>query len=121
MRDGPTRAAKKGSTFASNPYDDFYYYTGFGPFRGKNRGEIGGGEDNKTIEGSTGQNNNLSDDKQVICIDEVDNNKDEKNTEVAHMDKKNNKVADDNGNKKDNNRRKRKRKPVKARSLLSIM
>ncbi|KAL5766245.1 hypothetical protein ACOSP7_016862 [Xanthoceras sorbifolium] len=133
VRHGQTRAAKKVSTSASNPYDDFYYYTGFGPYRGKNRGEIGGGEANKTMEGSTGQNNNFSDDKQVICIgdevdnnkdeknDEVDNNKDEKNDEVAHMDKKNNEVADDDGNKKDNNRRKRKRKPVKARSLLSIM
>ncbi|PPS15592.1 hypothetical protein GOBAR_AA04986 [Gossypium barbadense] len=56
-RRGRARAAKKGSSSASNPYE-FYYYSGFGPSWGRRRG----GEMRKNIiEGKEVENNSSAD------------------------------------------------------------
>ncbi|KAE8727531.1 Syntaxin of plants 71 [Hibiscus syriacus] len=106
------RASKKGSSSASNPYE-FYYYSGFGPSWGKKR--RGGDEvkgirkinriDPKEVENNgsviTSQNNSaLSSSSQIHDNEEFDYVDDDEN--------------EDSG-------KKRMRKPIKARSLKSLM
>ncbi|KAF2291145.1 hypothetical protein GH714_020344 [Hevea brasiliensis] len=111
-RRGRAKAAKKGSSSSSNPYE-FYYYSGFGPLWGKRRGDRG--EGNKSgvkeieINGitigdiSTTQNTTPSSTPSPI----------EHHEEFDYVDE------DDSDN--SDSGKKRMRKPVKARSLKSLM
>ncbi|XVF73149.1 hypothetical protein PTKIN_Ptkin12aG0178400 [Pterospermum kingtungense] len=119
-RRGRARTAKKGSKSASNPYE-FYYYSGFGPLWGKRRGGGSGGEisRNNIIEEAkegencsaiTTQNNTTPSSSSRINdnegFDYVDDDDDEEEEE-----------DDENGD----SGKKRMRKPIKARSLKSLM
>ncbi|GKU96774.1 hypothetical protein SLEP1_g9968 [Rubroshorea leprosula] len=117
-RRGRPRSVKRGSSSTnSNPYE-FYYYSGFGPSWGKRRGERGGGvgevisnNDTKEVEhngtSSTHQNNTSS-----SSSSQINGNTEE----FDFMDDE-----DDEEYEEDDGRRKRMRKPVKARSLKSLM
>ncbi|XP_065864215.1 uncharacterized protein [Euphorbia lathyris] len=100
-RRGRAKAAKKGkSNSASNPYE-FYYYSGFGPLWGKRRG----GEimtKAPEIDGITRNTTSSSVDhfEDLDFLDEDDDDEDSDNGESG---------------------KKRMRKPVKARSLKSLM
>ncbi|XP_030966284.1 putative lysozyme-like protein [Quercus lobata] len=130
------RAAKKGSSSsaaASNPYE-FYYYSGFGPLWGRKRGDRsgggggggGGGEDgNKSTHQEAGAA------KVVAAAENVNNNNNNSvsgatqsstpssssqfdNEEFDYVDDDDEDDGGDSG-------KKRMRKPVKARSLKSLM
>ncbi|KAK3194761.1 hypothetical protein Dsin_026071 [Dipteronia sinensis] len=101
--------AKKGSSSASNPYE-FYYYSGFGPLWGKRRGGDRVNQGKKLLE----ENNSYPDVKTSLSssslidnggLDYVDDFEDDEDDE-------------ENG---DTGKIKRMRKPVKARSLKSLM
>ncbi|KAL4339190.1 hypothetical protein GQ457_08G022730 [Hibiscus cannabinus] len=118
-RRGRDRASGKGPSSASNPYE-FYYYSGFGPSWGKKR-RGGGGKvkgigknhvEQKEVENNgsviTGQNNpavsyssQIDDNEEFDYVDEdEDEDEDEENGDSG---------------------KKRMRKPIKARSLKSLM
>ncbi|KAG8653533.1 uncharacterized protein LOC110616140 isoform X2 [Manihot esculenta] len=117
-RRGRAKATKKGSSSNSNPYE-FYYYSGFGPLWGKRRGDRGEGNKggDKEIESngiisvadiSTPQNTTscvapspIEDLEDFDYVDEDDD--------------------DEEDNQNSDSRKKRVRKPVKARSLKSLM
>ncbi|KAK8650553.1 hypothetical protein V6N13_140185 [Hibiscus sabdariffa] len=122
-RRGRARASGKGPSSASNPYE-FYYYSGFGPSWGKKR--RGGGKvkgigknhvEHKEVENNgsviTAQNNPaLSSSSQIDDNEEFDYaDEDEEEEEEEEED------DDENGD----NGKKRMRKPIKARSLKSLM
>ncbi|XP_044504256.1 uncharacterized protein LOC123224583 isoform X2 [Mangifera indica] len=103
VRRGRARA-KKGSSSSSNPYE-FYYYSGFGPLWGKRRGVDKINEGKKFEDG-----------------DVEDMNKDEKTPSSSQIEDF--EFVDDEDDDDDENgdsRKKRIRKPVKARSLKSLM
>ncbi|GLT79689.1 hypothetical protein SLA2020_511690 [Shorea laevis] len=113
-RRGRPRVTKRGSTSASNPYE-FYYYSGFGPSWGKRRGERGGGEaasKNGTKEAENNSNEVVTTQKKSTSSfsSQIDDN----NEEFDFIDDEDEEDCEDNG-------RKRMRKPVKARSLKSLM
>ncbi|KHN26945.1 hypothetical protein glysoja_031022 [Glycine soja] len=119
-----------GAVESSNPYE-FYYYSGFGPLWGKRRGDRNGGEGSKNssvgVENSTmveskngvgGADDGINDNVASVevgpsvsemehegIIDYVDDDEEEEGEEEG---------VDDSG-------KKRMRKPVKARSLKSLM
>ncbi|KAG5036967.1 hypothetical protein JHK86_017807 [Glycine max] len=124
------KKAAAGAGASSNPYE-FYYYSGFGPLWGKRRGDRNGGEGSKSssvgVENSTmvesengvgGADDGINDNVASVevgpsvsemehegIIDYVDDDEEEEGEEEG---------VDDSG-------KKRMRKPVKARSLKSLM
>ncbi|KAG7025993.1 hypothetical protein SDJN02_12491, partial [Cucurbita argyrosperma subsp. argyrosperma] len=104
----PTRVSKKAVSAAavggSNPYE-FYYYSGFGPQWGKKRQERGGGSSENTMgirsNATTPSEINSAD---LDYVEEEDDDDDEEEED-----------GEGDGGKK------RMRKPVKARSLKSLM
>ncbi|XP_038875417.1 uncharacterized protein LOC120067877 [Benincasa hispida] len=105
----PARSSKKTVSVAaggSNPYE-FYYYSGFGPLWGKKRRERGGEEDSgKSSENTTGIRSNATT-PSPSDVEELDYMEDDDDEEEEN--------GDGDGGKK------RMRKPVKARSLKSLM
>ncbi|KAI3460985.1 hypothetical protein Pfo_017648 [Paulownia fortunei] len=98
---GP-RPKRAPTSTSSNPYE-FYYYSGFGPSWGKKRGQVSkdiGGDTSKNVEHDHELNPSLLSqfDKDIEYID--DENEDEEN---------------------ETSRKKKARKPIKARSLKSLM
>ncbi|KAL0008366.1 hypothetical protein SO802_009868 [Lithocarpus litseifolius] len=122
------RAAKKGSSSASNPYE-FYYYSGFGPLWGRKRGDRsgGGGEDGtKTTHQEAAA--------KVVVVENVNNNNNNNNNSVSVATQSSTPssssqfdneefdyVDDDDEDDGGDSGKKRMRKPVKARSLKSLM
>lgn len=109
-RRGRAKSAKKGSSSSSNPYE-FYYYSGFGPLWGKRRGDkdtVNKNEakdvDNSTVIGSMIPNTTPSSSYSPI----------ENNQGFDYVDEDDDDEEEDSG-------KKRMRKPVKARSLKSLM
>lgn len=109
-RRGRAKSAKKGSSSSSNPYE-FYYYSGFGPLWGKRRGDkdtVNKNEakdvDNSTVIGSMIPNTTPSSSYSPI----------ENNQGFDYVDEDDDEEEEDSG-------KKRMRKPVKARSLKSLM
>ncbi|GMI85914.1 MATERNAL EFFECT EMBRYO ARREST 46, EMBRYO SAC DEVELOPMENT ARREST 8 [Hibiscus trionum] len=109
---GSRRASGKGPSSASNPYE-FYYYSGFGPSWGKKRrggGKVKGINKNHMepkeveINGSviTAQNNSA-----LSYSSQIDDNE-----EFDYVDE---------GEEEEDSGKKRMRKPIKARSLKSLM
>ncbi|XP_021280092.1 major centromere autoantigen B [Herrania umbratica] len=114
-RRGRARAAKKGSSSASNPYE-FYYYSGFGPLWGKRRGGSDrAGEISKDIEAKEVENNSSAITTQnnttPSSSSQIDNDE-----EFDYVDDE-----DDEDDENGDSGKKRMRKPVKARSLKSLM
>ncbi|WCJ22755.1 hypothetical protein M5689_004827 [Euphorbia peplus] len=104
---GRGRPPKKGTTSkASNPYE-FYYYSGFGPLWGKQRG---GGKGR----GAGGGAEIIS---KIAEIDENDENTTSSSDHFDNLDY----LDDDDSENDENVKKKRMRKPVKARSLKSLM
>ncbi|CAJ1950179.1 unnamed protein product [Sphenostylis stenocarpa] len=117
---GAGKKAGMGAGTSSNPYE-FYYYSGFGPSWGKRRGDRNGegsknnivGAENSTLVEAGGGDDNVGSGEVGGSVSEmenevggyVDDDDDEEEEEV---------VEDDGG-------KKRMRKPVKARSLKSLM
>ncbi|GFP82931.1 hypothetical protein PHJA_000436200 [Phtheirospermum japonicum] len=98
---------KKAST-SSNPYE-FYYYSGFGPRWGKKRGEA---YNNTNTAATDSNNNNGSLSKNVEREDEMGDDE-------SHFDEY---EEEEEINNRDNHiGKKRVRKPIKARSLKSLM
>lgn len=96
---GRPRSKKRAAPSLSNP-NEFYYYSGFGPWWGKKRGEVS----KNMNEELNMPKNDLEDDKEASsfeddCLDE-DEDEEEKNENIG---------------------KKRGRKPIKARSLKSLM
>ncbi|CAK7348853.1 unnamed protein product [Dovyalis caffra] len=109
-RRGRAKSFKKGSSSNSNPYE-FYYYSGFGPLWGKRRGDRDGVNknegkdvDNSTVIDSMTQNTTPSTSYSPI----------ENNQEFDYVEEDDDEEEEDSG-------KKRMRKPVKARSLKSLM
>ncbi|XP_057981408.1 uncharacterized protein LOC131166834 [Malania oleifera] len=102
------RPNRKKPLISTNPHE-FYYYSGFGPWWGKKRGGSTGGESNKTTvsEATAGT---------VASFSSQINRTSDKTKDLDF-------VEDDNDDREgnDDGRRKRTRKPVKARSLKSLM
>lgn len=135
-------AAKKAAASpSSNPYE-FYYYSGFGPLWGKRRGGDRNGEASKSSGGGGEGSNSTtvemdmemeeviegSDDVVVVTADDNDNsNSNENNDNVVVVSGKDYGVfdfvddVDDDEEDDDNGGNKRMRKPVKERSLKSLM
>ncbi|KAG8663768.1 uncharacterized protein LOC110621411 isoform X2 [Manihot esculenta] len=111
-RRGRTKASKKGPSSSSNPYE-FYYYSGFGPLWGKRRGEGNkSGVRESEIDGiniatmSSPQNTTPSSTPRIENREEFD-----------YVDD----YDDDEDSENGDSGKKRMRKPVKARSLKSLM
>ncbi|KAG6575189.1 hypothetical protein SDJN02_23919, partial [Cucurbita argyrosperma subsp. argyrosperma] len=107
----PPKASKKAVSAAtgSNPYE-FYYYSGFGPLWGKKRRERGGEDGGKSSENRAGIRSNAtvpSPSPSEMDGEELDYVEEDDDDEVEEKD-------GDGG-------KKRMRKPVKARSLKSLM
>ncbi|GLT46580.1 hypothetical protein SLA2020_203240 [Shorea laevis] len=124
-RRGRPRSVKKGSSSAnSNPYE-FYYYSGFGPLWGKRRGERGGGggevskndtkevDDTKEIDEHNGTTNTHQNNTSSSSSSQINGNTEE----FDFMDDEDEEEYEE----EDDGKRKRMRKPVKARSLKSLM
>ncbi|XP_021641108.2 uncharacterized protein LOC110635919 isoform X2 [Hevea brasiliensis] len=114
VRRGRAKGAKKGSSSSSNPYE-FYYYSGFGPLWGKRRGEGNkSGVKETEIDGisiaavSTSQNTTPS-----STLSPIENHE-----EFDYVDEDDD---DDEDSENADSGKKRMRKPVKARSLKSLM
>ncbi|KAL4599131.1 hypothetical protein ACB092_11G105300 [Castanea dentata] len=128
------RAAKKGSSSASNPYE-FYYYSGFGPLWGRKRGDRsgggGGGEDGTksahqeatakvavAVAGESVNNNNNNNSNNSVSVATPSSTPSSSsqfdNEEFDYVDDEDEDDGGDSG-------KKRMRKPVKARSLKSLM
>ncbi|XP_075646308.1 uncharacterized protein LOC142617365 [Castanea sativa] len=129
------RAAKKGSSSASNPYE-FYYYSGFGPLWGRKRGDRsggGGGEDGTksthqeatakvavavAVAGENVNNNNNNNSNNSVSVATPSSTPSSSsqfdNEEFDYVDDDDEDDGGDSG-------KKRMRKPVKARSLKSLM
>lgn len=108
-RTRPARASKKVVSAAaggSNPYE-FYYYSGFGPLWGKKRRDRGGEDCGRSSENTMGIRSNATTPSPSPSdeLDYVDDDDDEEEEVDGDCD----------GGKK------RMRKPVKARSLKSLM
>ncbi|XP_048320710.2 uncharacterized protein LOC107432955 isoform X2 [Ziziphus jujuba] len=136
-----TRSAKKsGSISNNNPYE-FYYYSGFGPLWGRKRGDRGGGAVDHNKNENVENNVVVDDDDDDDDDDDVDNDNDGKNAQTttrsssSRMDNEgfdyvdedddddddgDDDEDDDDGSGGDSGK-KRMRKPVKARSLKSLM
>ncbi|KAK8504138.1 hypothetical protein V6N13_132035 [Hibiscus sabdariffa] len=113
-RQGRARTSRRDSSSASNPYE-FYYYSGFGPSWGKKRrggykvkGISGNHFEPKEVENNgsviTAQNNSV-----LSSSSQIDDNE-----EFDYVDEEDEEENGDSG-------KKRTRKPIKARSLKSLM
>ncbi|KAK8565789.1 hypothetical protein V6N12_059341 [Hibiscus sabdariffa] len=120
-RRGRARAGKKGPSAALNPYE-FYYYSGFGPSWGRRRGGNSEMRKNIIVEGKdvennisavTTQNNNTT---SSASSSQFDNNE-----EFDHVNDEDYDDVDEDEENVDSGGKKRMRKPVKARSLKSLM
>ncbi|KAL3644988.1 hypothetical protein CASFOL_010168 [Castilleja foliolosa] len=105
-------ARTKKASISSNPHE-FYYYSGFGPRWGKRRGEACNNT-NATTDTATNSNNSGSSSKNVELEDEMSD--DESDFDEYEEEEEIN-------NRDDNNNigKKRVRKPIKERSLKSLM
>jgi hypothetical protein len=113
------RAGKKGSSSSSNPYE-FYYYSGFGPLWARKRGDrgLGGAADasksNEAAKLVDSMTINTTRSSTPSSSSQIDNN----NDDFDYVDDDDDDDEDDaNGD----SGKKRMRKPVKARSLKSLM
>ncbi|XP_057980418.1 uncharacterized protein LOC131166127 [Malania oleifera] len=106
----PRRNRKK-PLISTNPHE-FYYYSGFGPWWGKKRGGSTNGESNKTaaLEAATGT--------AAFSSSRIDQSGDKTEELDFVVDNYNDGDREGNGNGAE---RKRTRKPVKVRSLKSLM
>ncbi|GMY23700.1 putative lysozyme-like protein [Fagus crenata] len=111
------RAAKKGSS-SSNPYE-FYYYSGFGPLWGRKRGDRsggGGGDGGKsTTEATKVVVENVNNISITTQSSTPSSSSQFDNEEFDYVD------DDDEDDANGDSGKKRMRKPVKARSLKSLM
>ncbi|KAG6725462.1 hypothetical protein I3842_02G033400 [Carya illinoinensis] len=113
------RAGKKGSS--SNPYE-FYYYSGFGPLWGRKRGDKRSGGNKKDIEAAKLVDNNgaatnittAQRDQGTPSSSQLDNGED-----FDYVDEEDD--EDEGAAANNDSGKKRMRKPVKARSLKSLM
>ncbi|KAK7389925.1 hypothetical protein VNO78_25222 [Psophocarpus tetragonolobus] len=134
---GPRRAKTRGAGkkpppgASSNPYE-FYYYSGFGPLWGKRRGDRNGGEGTKNAFGVQNSTMMDSDNVSPAAAAAHDDNIHDNNVAgagvVPSASEMNNEgiidyVDDDEEEEEaeDDSGKKRMRKPVKARSLKSLM
>lgn len=102
---GRPRIKKRAAQSLSNPYV-FYYYSGFGPRWGKKRGEV-----RKNInEEFNIPKNDLEDDKEASSSCDIED------AEIEGLEEDEDEVE-----KNEEIRKKRARKPIKARSLKSLM
>ncbi|XP_012083342.1 uncharacterized protein LOC105642953 isoform X2 [Jatropha curcas] len=116
-RRGRGKAAKKGSSSTSNPYE-FYYYSGFGPLWGKRRGGDKFGEGNKN-ESKESEINGMDIGPRNTTPSPTTCSSIEHHEEFDFVDEDDDDEEDsENG---DSGAKKRMRKPVKARSLKSLM
>lgn len=106
------RAAKKGSS--SNPYE-FYYYSGFGPLWGRKRGDRGGADRSKRTEAKLLDNATISTTVTTSQSTPSSSSQFDNNEDFDYMD------DDDEDDANGDSGKKRMRKPVKARSLKSLM
>lgn len=111
IRKGRGRAAKKGSSSGPNPYE-FYYYSGFGPLWGKRRGDRG--SEGKKMEGKA-VDNGYRNDKTTSSSLQIGNGR------FDYVDDDDEDDDDDDDDRDGDSGKKRMRKPVKARSLKSLM
>lgn len=130
-RRGRPRAPTKkgsGSSSSSNP-NEFYYYSGFGPLWGKRRGDKNG-ETSKNIGiGGGGGDSTLLESSNVNVLGGVDNvavvsNYDVPSSEINNLgvfDFVDDDDEEEDCDNDDDNGKKRMRKPVKERSLKSLM
>lgn len=117
-RRGRPRTTKRGGAPApaSNPYE-FYYYSGFGPLWGKRRGEKGVG-------GYVSRSDNKKDgDNESRVVTHYSNSTSSFESESDRVDdnERLDFIDDDDDEEFEDDGRKRMRKPVKARSLKSLM
>ncbi|KAJ8900483.1 hypothetical protein K2173_025260 [Erythroxylum novogranatense] len=120
-RRGRAKSAKKGSsstsTTTSNPYA-FYYYSGFGPSWGKRRGEVNKIEAAKYMESNT-NTAFIGNTTPSSSSSPIEHNTSDR-FEYEDEDDDDEEELEDNENGGDSGK-KRMRKPVKARSLKSLM
>ncbi|KAL7151622.1 hypothetical protein ABFS83_04G044100 [Erythranthe nasuta] len=108
------RPKKSSASSSANPYE-FYYYSGFGPRWGKKRGEI-----NKDGGRNIMPENARNEQEMMAAVGEEDSDEVEYEEEDEEENNNNNNTNNINNN-NNNNGRKRVRKPIKARSLKSLM
>ncbi|RDY01079.1 hypothetical protein CR513_15640, partial [Mucuna pruriens] len=107
---------KKAATASSNPYE-FYYYSGFGPLWGKRRGDRNG-------EGSKNGANSTMVESENVADDIINDNVVPSVADIPSVSEMDNEgIIDyvDDDEEEDDSGKKRMRKPVKARSLKSLM
>ncbi|KAG5231382.1 major centromere autoantigen [Salix suchowensis] len=109
-RRGRAKSAKRGSSSNSNPYE-FYYYSGFGPLWGKRRGDRDAVNKNeaKDVDDSTVIGSMIPNTTPSSSYSPIENNQG-----FDYVD-------DDDDDEEEDSGKKRMRKPVKARSLKSLM
>ncbi|KAG8370826.1 hypothetical protein BUALT_Bualt13G0023800 [Buddleja alternifolia] len=100
---GQRRPRPKKAPSSSNPHE-FYYYSGFGPRWGKKRGEV-----SKNNVGSN-VSRNLDNESNSLMLSQFDE-------EIDYDDEEDDDEDEENGEK----RKKKARKPIKERSLKSLM
>ncbi|KAH6766651.1 hypothetical protein C2S52_017634 [Perilla frutescens var. hirtella] len=106
--DAPRRARPKKAPASANPYE-FYYYSGFGPRWGKRRGE---GRKNSSMPKNVGGDGDGSGEAEAEAV--ISNIEEFDYEEYEDEDEEDEEESRDNG-------RKRVRKPIKARSLKSLL
>ncbi|GMI66824.1 MATERNAL EFFECT EMBRYO ARREST 46, EMBRYO SAC DEVELOPMENT ARREST 8 [Hibiscus trionum] len=117
-RRGRSRAGKKGMAAVSNP-DEFYYYSGFRPSRGRRiRGGSSEMRKNIIVEGKDVENNSSAVTTQNNNTTPSSSSQFDTNEEFDYVDDDD---EDDDEENVDSGGKKRMRKPVKARSLKSLM
>ncbi|XP_039011979.1 uncharacterized protein LOC120141108 [Hibiscus syriacus] len=118
-RRGRSRASKKGSS-SSNPYE-FYYYSGFGPLWGRRRGGRSSSEMRKNIiiEGKDIEIDSSAVTTQVNNTTPSSSSQFDNNEEFDIVDDVDDEEEDDEN--VDSGGKNRMRKPIKARSLKSLM
>ncbi|GMI98418.1 MATERNAL EFFECT EMBRYO ARREST 46, EMBRYO SAC DEVELOPMENT ARREST 8 [Hibiscus trionum] len=117
-RRGRARAAKKGSAAASNPYE-FYYYSGFGPSWGRRRG--GEMRKNMIIEGKDVENNSSAVSTQNNNTTPSSSSQFDNNEGFDYVDDEDDDDEEEEEENVSSGGKKRMRKPIKARSLKSLM
>ncbi|KAJ7962427.1 putative Membrane lipoprotein [Quillaja saponaria] len=115
------RAGKKASS-SSNPYE-FYYYSGFGPLWGKRRGDRSGVSDTKCIENDVAAPTTTGMTTSANVVTTSTTQSSNSSTSSSEMDNEDqfDYVDDDEEDDRSAGKKKRMRKPVKARSLKSLM
>ncbi|KAI9085595.1 hypothetical protein K1719_032438 [Acacia pycnantha] len=115
-----TRAqnAKKAPSGTRNPYE-FYYYSGFGPLWGKRRGGRNGGSNNKNevVKANGGEDSTITEANGATIIRSPSTSS---QIDTSGFDYDDDEMEEDYDNEEEGGK-KRMRKPVKARSLKSLM